>query len=192
MTEANPTREQILDIAQDLLQRRSSAGVSFQELANQVGIKKGSMYYHFESKESLLVALLQRARAQFVDAMKSMADEHPKKQLRFYFNIFGDYFGASHKMCPGGSFAAVWDLQSEDVRASAQQLLDAHRAALERILAKARAANILRPAETSDRELAVWIASTLQGALTTSRIMQDPAWFKTTARQLEQALFLPT
>ena len=53
------TREKLLDAADEFLRARSFAGFSFQDLARTVGIKKGSVYHHFETKEALVVAVLE-------------------------------------------------------------------------------------------------------------------------------------
>ncbi len=90
---------------------------------------------------------------------------------------------------PGGSFAALWELPSDEIRAMARQLFEAHARVLEKIVAIARSEKTLRPDGESDQDLSIWIASTLQGALATARIMQDADWFGITVRQLEQALF---
>ncbi|MEZ5706577.1 MAG: TetR/AcrR family transcriptional regulator [Burkholderiaceae bacterium] len=41
---------------------RSYLGLNFQTLADQVGIRKASLYHHFASKEALGVALVDEAR----------------------------------------------------------------------------------------------------------------------------------
>lgn len=187
--QANDTREQIMVIAQDLLQRRSIAEVSFQDLASAVGIKKGSLYYHFESKDALTLAVLARAREQFLGAMRAVEGHAPRLQLRRYIDIFGKHFGATHKMCPGGAFAALWDSQSEPIQQAVRQLIDTHRQVLEKVMARARVENLLKQTQRSDRELAIWIVATLQGAMTSARIMGDAHWFDLAMMQTEDAIF---
>ena len=57
------TRERILDSARRLLQTRSYAGFSFQDVADEVGIRKASIYSHFASKDELVTAALETANA---------------------------------------------------------------------------------------------------------------------------------
>ena len=52
------TRERILDSAQRLTQTRSFHGFSFQDIADEVGIRKASLYHHFDSKDDVAVAML--------------------------------------------------------------------------------------------------------------------------------------
>ena len=42
------TREKILNSAQGLIQTRSFHGFSFQDIANEVGIRKASLYHYFD------------------------------------------------------------------------------------------------------------------------------------------------
>ncbi|WP_158647287.1 TetR/AcrR family transcriptional regulator [Actinoplanes sp. ATCC 53533] len=55
---AEETRRRILDVARQLFVERGYAGTSVQEIAEQVRMTKGSLYYHFSSKEELLHALM--------------------------------------------------------------------------------------------------------------------------------------
>ena len=46
------TKEAILDVAQDLMQRRGFNAVSYHDVCEVVGILKASMFHHFLSKVS--------------------------------------------------------------------------------------------------------------------------------------------
>jgi Transcriptional regulator len=54
-----PTKQRILDVAIDLYAQRGFDAVSMQDIADAVGIKKASLYYHFESKDQILKEILQ-------------------------------------------------------------------------------------------------------------------------------------
>ncbi|HEX5465200.1 MAG TPA: helix-turn-helix domain-containing protein [Candidatus Limnocylindrales bacterium] len=51
------TRERILDVALDHFSRRGYAATSLREIAQELGITKAALYYHFQSKEDILLAL---------------------------------------------------------------------------------------------------------------------------------------
>jgi AcrR family transcriptional regulator len=55
---AVPTRRRILDAATELFVERGFAGTSIRDIAEHLGMTKGSLYYHFSSKEELLLAML--------------------------------------------------------------------------------------------------------------------------------------
>lgn len=50
---------EILDIGQVLIQTRGYTAMSFQDIADQVDIKKPSVIYHFSSKADLGAAIIQ-------------------------------------------------------------------------------------------------------------------------------------
>jgi AcrR family transcriptional regulator len=54
------TRERILDVALDLFTDQGFDGTSMREIAERLGITKPSIYYHFASKEEILLALHMR------------------------------------------------------------------------------------------------------------------------------------
>ena len=51
------TRERILEVALDLFVRKGYAGTSLREIAAELGFSKAALYYHYESKQDILLAL---------------------------------------------------------------------------------------------------------------------------------------
>ena len=58
--EATSTRERILDVALDLFTEQGYDGTSLREIAERLNVTKAALYYHFESKEDILMALHMR------------------------------------------------------------------------------------------------------------------------------------
>jgi AcrR family transcriptional regulator len=54
------TRERILDIALDLFVSKGFDKTSLREIAEQLGFSKAALYYHYASKDDILLALHQR------------------------------------------------------------------------------------------------------------------------------------
>lgn len=61
MTVARPsdTKQRILDAARELFAQKGVQKTSLQEIADQLGITKPALYYHFASREDLVRAILQ-------------------------------------------------------------------------------------------------------------------------------------
>jgi AcrR family transcriptional regulator len=57
---AKPRRDEILDSATRLFAERGYEGTSMADLAEQVGMRKASLFYHFASKDVLYAAVLDR------------------------------------------------------------------------------------------------------------------------------------
>ena len=54
------TRERILDAAEALFAERGFDGTTLRDVASRVGVRNPSLYNHFDSKESLYAAVLER------------------------------------------------------------------------------------------------------------------------------------
>jgi len=67
-------RQRILDVAAALFLERGYLGTSLREIASEVGMKPGSLYYHFASKDALLEAILRRGIVVMVEAFRAAAE----------------------------------------------------------------------------------------------------------------------
>jgi AcrR family transcriptional regulator len=73
--DANSTRERILDAALELFVAQGYDGTSLRQIAEQLGVTKAALYYHFESKEDILRALHMRLHEFGKNALDSAGDE---------------------------------------------------------------------------------------------------------------------
>lgn len=55
-----PSRDKILDCAEELFARRGYAGIGLAEVAERVGLGKSSLFHHFRSKSQLYAAVVAR------------------------------------------------------------------------------------------------------------------------------------
>ncbi len=63
------TRNRLLRAAVGIFDRKGYATASVREIAEAAGVAKPALYYHFGSKEGLLVAILNLAAHEFTEAM---------------------------------------------------------------------------------------------------------------------------
>jgi AcrR family transcriptional regulator len=68
------TRQRILDVALDLFTEQGYDGTSLRQIAERLGVTKAALYYHFESKEDILLALHMRIHEFGQKAFLSMGD----------------------------------------------------------------------------------------------------------------------
>jgi AcrR family transcriptional regulator len=66
MTAAEPdgagttdTRQRLLDVAMALISRHGFAGTSLQMIADELGFTKAAIYYHFRTRDQLLIAVME-------------------------------------------------------------------------------------------------------------------------------------
>jgi AcrR family transcriptional regulator len=70
-----PTREKILDVALDLFTDQGFDGTSMREIAGRLRLTKPSIYYHFASKEEILLALHMRAHELTKEALARLSGQ---------------------------------------------------------------------------------------------------------------------
>lgn len=64
--EANERRNEILDVAEKLFCEKGFDHTSTNDILNEIGIARGTLYYHFKSKEDILDAMIERLTNQMV------------------------------------------------------------------------------------------------------------------------------
>ncbi|MGH7917667.1 MAG: helix-turn-helix domain-containing protein, partial [Candidatus Binataceae bacterium] len=64
-------RGQLLDAAARLFRERGYHATSMRDIAKAVGMLSGSIYYHFDSKEEMLVAVYEEGARRFSEAVDS-------------------------------------------------------------------------------------------------------------------------
>jgi AcrR family transcriptional regulator len=75
------TRQRILDLALDLFTEHGYDGTSLREIADGLGITKAALYYYFESKEDIFLALHMRLHEFGKDALVRLGDQPVTLQL---------------------------------------------------------------------------------------------------------------
>ncbi|MGE7091855.1 TetR/AcrR family transcriptional regulator [Lysinibacillus sp. NPDC048646] len=71
--EAEERRNEILDAADELFGQRGFDGTSTKEILEKVGIARGTLYYHFKSKEDIMDALIERYSINLLETAQEIA-----------------------------------------------------------------------------------------------------------------------
>ncbi|MCF6389611.1 TetR/AcrR family transcriptional regulator [Mycobacterium sp. MBM] len=112
-------QQAILDTASRLIEQRSFADISVDDLAKGAGISRPTFYFYFASKEAVLLSLMdpliKRADTGFDNAMDSMPAE-PHQAIRRGIEIFFSSFGSHPATARAGAeavnsspeFRAIW------------------------------------------------------------------------------------
>ena len=84
--EAPRRREEVLEAATRVFHEKGYASASIQDVADALGILKGSLYYYIDSKEDLLFSIIQRVHHDTVERLEEWLDDEgdPLVQLRTY------------------------------------------------------------------------------------------------------------
>jgi TetR/AcrR family acrAB operon transcriptional repressor len=83
--DALATRELILDTAEHVFQRRGVSRTSLQEIAQEAGLTRGAIYWHFENKGELFHAMMERVTLPMMARMNAPEpgmEDWPLEQIR--------------------------------------------------------------------------------------------------------------
>jgi len=134
-------KEEILAAARKTAQARGYGGLNFRDLAQDVGIKHASIYYHFPTKADLGAAVARRYwedTEALLDAM-SARDSDPMKSLRRYPDTFRKALETGNRMCLCSFMAAEYDDLPDPVKAEVHAFTEVNVAWLSRMLSAAEA-----------------------------------------------------
>lgn len=71
---ADVRKNEILDTAEVLFNKKGYAATTVEDILKEIGIAKGTLYYHFKNKEDILLAMIDRQIEQREKAMREIAD----------------------------------------------------------------------------------------------------------------------
>ena len=79
------TRDRILECALQLFNQKGEPNVSTMEVANEMGISPGNLYYHFHGKEPLVLGLFERFQNELTPLLDPPADAQLEPQDYWLF-----------------------------------------------------------------------------------------------------------
>jgi len=141
MNAAANTRRRILDSARDLIYSRSYLDVGVAAICERAGVKKGSFYHFFPSKQELTLAVIDEYIVEFKEQIFTQAfapDLPPLDRLRRLVEPAYRFqkemaVALGHTLgCPFGNLAAEMSTQDESIRQKVSQVfgrLESHFAA---------------------------------------------------------------
>lgn len=165
------TAGQILDLAQALIQTRGYSAFSYQDIAEQLGIRKASIHYHFPSKADLGAAVIDRYVARFGAALSAIAADRSQSSmtmLDFYLEPYLEFANTNERICLCGALAGEILALPTEFRSRVDGFFRTHQAWLADILKRGATRGefkLMAPAT----KLARLIFAALQGALLVKR-----------------------
>jgi len=171
------TAEQILDVAEMLIETRSYAAFSYQDISDALGITKASIHYHFASKAALGIAVVDRYAGRIDDALTQM-DRDPAQSshamLDAYIGPYLQFAGTPDRICLCGALAGEMMALPPAIRSRVDRFYRRHHAWLAGILERGAQRQEFRlPAPAA--KMAHLVLGALQGALLVKRTTGDAA-----------------
>lgn len=170
-------RERILDAAHRLFYTSGLSAVSMDAVASAAGMKKANLFHYYPTKESLELAVLDRAAANMNERIARVARQpyDPVGAVQRIFEEAGGLMRQSH--CSGGCFfgnlAQETSDRDEKIRQKVAEHLQAWTAELAAFLERWRRAGYFREG-FEPKMAAEAILSLLEGALLFSKASKSP------------------
>ncbi|MDV2449674.1 TetR/AcrR family transcriptional regulator [Xanthomonas hortorum] len=181
-------KEAILAAAARTAQAHGYGGLNFRDLAEAVGIKSASIYYHFPSKADLGAAVAKRYWEDTAQTLETFVAESadPQAALRRYPAIFRQSLERDNRMCLCSFMAAEYDDLPDAVKIEVQTFTDINVAWLVKLLS---AASMATPAQNEQRARAIFAA--VAGAQLVARSRADLSLYDTLIDSYRVAGLLP-
>ncbi len=166
------TKQEILDVAEELMLTRGYNGFSYQDIANVVGIRKASIHYHFASKEALGTAFVEQYFSRFQAWRESVTDLPVDAKLASLLEMFKHVSNNAEKICPLSMLTAEYPTLPQSLQDAVRKLLGEMDTWLVETLAQGQAENTLKPAPPA-HVLAKLILNALSASLKMARVFSD-------------------
>lgn len=168
------SKEAILLAARKIAQSQGYNGLNFRDLAQEVGIKAASIYYHFSSKAELGVAVARRYWEDGALALEMIESESPSPldALHRFPEIFRRSLEADNRLCLGSFMGAEKDNLPVELTKEIQTFADVNIAWLNKLLL---AAEVCESSESESRARAIFAA--IVGAQLFARSRSDISLF---------------
>jgi TetR/AcrR family transcriptional repressor of nem operon len=182
------TKERIMEAARLTVQDLGYAGLSFRELAKEVGIKRASIHYYFSTKGGLGAAIVSRYTAFHAEALESLLTGGLDAQacLQRYTDVFRDTLRNGNRMCLAGILAAERNDLPEEVRSEVVKWAEMNENWIARVLALR---STPQPVEIKHWSRAIFAA--VSGAQLAAHSRGDVAVFEEIVAAYRSSGFIP-
>ncbi len=176
------TQQRILDSARELFFARSYADVGVADICEHAGVKKGSFYHFYPSKQALTLAVLD---AHFIDIKEKMIDQAfaedlpPLARLARFAEMAYQFqkqmsVATGHVLgCPFGNLATELSTQDEPIRERIQQIFSKLQKLVSSVLKAAQARGEV-PQEIDAGATAQAMLAYFEGVLLMAKNQNDP------------------
>jgi AcrR family transcriptional regulator len=166
------TRQRLIEIAFELFGRGGFHHVGLDQIIDAAGISKQTFYNHFESKDDLVVAVLefrhQVEEAMFAKLMIEHGGETPREKLYGLFDALAAWFSAPEwKGCIFMTAAAEFPNEHDPAHQSAKRHTQSLQESLQYLATLAEAKN---PAELAHKLVVL-----IDGVVSYRHTMNDPS-----------------
>ncbi len=166
------TRQKIVDAARLLFYTRGFDNTSLGAISIEAGVPKGNFYYHFQTKDDVLRAVIAARHKHIEAALSAWAKDYPTpltRLQRFVEMLTHERSNLVRYGCPAGSLVSELGKKRDDLRSEAVAILDLY---INFVAAGFR--EFGHPKDAA-RTLAIRLVARAQGAILLAQAFNDPA-----------------
>jgi len=177
-------KNEILDCAQALIQKRGYNGFSYADISSVVNIRKASIHHHFPTKAELAVAVIERYRDAFNACLLTINAQHDWiNKIDQYAQLYKQVL-QEDKLCLCGMLASDADTLPDEVTTVIRDFFIENADWLSEILT---ASHLNLPHERRTN-IAWQIINLLQGGVIMARILQNMSVFTSSYEEMMRQL----
>lgn len=165
------TAEEILNIAELLIQTRGYSAFSYQDISDKLGIRKASIHYHFPTKVALGIAVVERYVTRFEETLAALAAD-PSHQAMYMFDCYtvpySEFAATPDRICLCGALAGEFQALPPEMQTQIARFFENQQEWLAAMLTRGLKSGEFNFAGTPAR-MAATIFGALQGAIIVKR-----------------------
>ncbi len=169
------TRERILDETTRLVLLKGFNATSICDLTEATGLKKGSLYFHFSGKDELSTAVLEKARADFLNFLdSSLAGKTAGERLdNFFRKVLEKHRSAEFAGgCIFGNTALEMSDKDKRLAAFIGKVFDEWVDKIRKVIQAAQSSKQLR-GDLSAETMAMHVVMTIEGGIMLARLRKS-------------------
>jgi len=178
------TSQQILEIAQRLVQTLGFNAFSYADIAKALRVTNASLHYHFPTKADLGVGLIERYDRRIQETLAGIdrSGAGAAEKIRAYVRIYTDVL-RDDRMCMCGMLAAEFATLPKPMQSALDRYFEQNDRWLAMVLEEGRKKGELKFSGSS-AEMAQFLTGSLEGAMMLARSHGGMARFDAATRRL--------
>jgi len=190
MTKGEETRQFIIEQAAPVFNTKGIAATAMNDIKDITGLSKGSLYVHFENKESLVAAAVDYNMNMLVTQIKGAVDRvtNPKDKLFAYLEAFST--PTEHPVkggCPIVNFGSEADDTNEEIRKKVIRVIEGGEARIVAIIQQGIKEGVFNP-QWNYKEFATLMFTMIEGGVMLCRIAGDNRKMRIIIRNIKKMI----
>lgn len=190
MSKGENTKQFIIEQATPIFNKKGIFGTSMSDIMEAAKLSKGSLYVHFEDKDSLAFAVLEHSLGLQNKKLSTSMDhiDDPYEKLLAYLDVYRDPMNPT---VPGGCPMMNFGMEADDnfplVKERVDKAIKMRRQFLEGIIKAGIKQGIFKP-DWNYREFAIVMFAIIQGGIMICRIAGNSAKMTAIINQLKSLI----